>query len=83
MNPSEITQLAAEIVKHMPPSLPIDIVLWDGELIGKYLNRSKRHVLERVVIQPTFPKAIRMPKAQPLWKAKEVIAWVEKYKEAA
>jgi hypothetical protein len=81
MNQTELSQLAAEIAQHLPRQLPLSVMLWDSELIGQYLNRSHRHVMERVVIQPTFPAAIRMPKAQPLWKAIEVINWVEKFKE--
>ncbi|MDP3308274.1 hypothetical protein [Methylotenera sp.] len=80
VNQVELSQLAAEIAQHLPPQLPISIALWDGETIGQYMKRTSRYVMERVVCLPTFPKAIRMPQAQPLWKACEVINWTEQFK---
>ena len=42
---------------------------------------------ERITALPGFPQAIRLPvmgskgRGQPLWKAREVIAWAEKHPE--
>jgi hypothetical protein len=55
--------------------------------IAAYLKRSEAVVRERITALPGFPQAIRLPVAgskgrgQPLWKAKEVIAWTEKHQE--
>ncbi len=54
-----------------------------------FLKRSEAVVRERITALPGFPQAIRLPVAgskgrgQPLWKAKEMIAWAEKHQETA
>ncbi|UCF24094.1 MAG: hypothetical protein JSV72_00785 [Ralstonia sp.] len=91
-----IERLAEAIGKRIKPALPLDVQLWNLEMIGAYLQRSTRVVGERIVTLPGFPKAIRLPaaraktageeddgkgKAQPLWKASEVIAWTEGHRD--
>lgn len=50
--------------------------------IAKALRLSKDHVRKAIVVQPDFPKAIRMPTAsgdlagRPRWKEKEFWEWV-------
>lgn len=71
--------------------IPIDVDLWDIAMIGAYLKRDSQVVRERIVCQESFPKAIRIPtksengqparKGQPLYKAKEVIAWANSFQE--
>lgn len=82
MSPTDISMLAAEIVKLMPPPIPIEVAMWDGDMVAAYMCRNPRTVKEKIVMDPTFPKAHRITQnAHPLWKASEVIAWVEKRKE--
>lgn len=88
-----IERLAQELGKRLKPSVPLSVALWTLEDVGTYLQRSARVVGERIAVLPDFPKPIRLPsassaaeksgKSQPLWKAAEVIAWAEGYKEKA
>lgn len=70
------------------PSIPFELVLWDAEDIAGYLRRdSVRTVRERLMHEPDFPKPVRLPtqkgKGHPLYKAIEVVQYVEKFKEKA
>lgn len=88
-----IERIAVAVAKHVRPPLPVSVSLWDVELIAEFLLRSPKVVRERIVTLPDFPKPIRIPsvqsggtldtetKSQPRWKAAEVIAWAESYKE--
>lgn len=91
-----IERLVDAIEKRIRPALPLDVQLWNLEIIGAYLQRSPRVVGERIVTLPGFPKAIRLPAASPrkdedgephkgkglpLWKASEVIAWTEGHRD--
>lgn len=79
-----ISQLLDALNKQNSP-IPLDVALWDTATIAKYLNRNDAAVRERVTPLPDFPKAIRLPSKQgvgrPLYKAREVIEWVEKHQE--
>lgn len=87
MNPdTEVLQrLANALEKHMKPSIPVSVDLWDVATIAAYLKRDPAVVRERIAVLPDFPKAIRLPankgRAHPLWKAAEVIAWAGNYQE--
>jgi hypothetical protein len=63
----------------------MDESLWTTEHIAKYLVLNTQHVRDRVVCQPGFPTAIRIPttqgRARPRWKEKEVRDWADKFKE--
>lgn len=78
-------KLAEAINKISRPTIPLQIDLWDFATIGQYLKRDPQVVRERIAVLPDFPKAIRLPalkgRAHPLYKAAEVIAWAEKYRE--
>jgi hypothetical protein len=81
-----VTKLAAALAERLRPAIPISIDLWDTATIAQYLKRDTDAVRERVCCLPDFPKAIRLPTGQsgrgrPLYKAAEVIAWCEKYRE--
>lgn len=62
------------------PTLPVEIDLWDLLLVAAYFKRDRRSVSERIVCQPSLPKAIRLPSEgktgtmRALWRATEVIA---------
>nr|WP_315596700.1 hypothetical protein [uncultured Cupriavidus sp.] len=86
-----LERLADAIEKRLNPVVPLSVALWDVERIANYLVRSPKVVRERVVNLPDFPKPIRIPsvqsgggrqaKALPRWKAAEVIAWTESYRD--
>lgn len=81
-----ITKLAAAIGQQIRPAIPLEVDLWDVATIAQLLKRSEDQVRERVVCLPDFPKAIRLPagsggRSRPLWKATEVIAWADRYRE--
>lgn len=83
---SIIDRLAAAVAGQIN-RIPIEIDLWDSARIGEFLKVGSRQVLERYAPLPNFPRAIRLPtpqggNGQPLWKAVEVIAWAEKFKES-
>lgn len=80
-----VNRLVDALGKHVQPTIPIDVALWDVAKVAQYLNRDAAVVRERITCLPDFPKAIRLPakqgRAHPLYKAKEVIAWTETYRE--
>ena len=84
---ADIAELIQEIRKQ--ELVPFENRLWGAEHIAEYLNRSKRVVIDRITKTPGFPEAIQlkvrqgkgMSVGQPLWKAKEVIAWVEGHRK--
>ena len=56
----------------------------DLDGIAAMLNYSKRHVCERVVCLPDFPKPVRISGVGlPRWKLTEVDAWIERQRRAA
>ena len=83
----DISSLVAAITANLPGRFPVDIALWEISDIAAYLHRNEKVVGERIVTLPGFPQAIRLPtgnqgRGNPLWKAQEVIDWVEKYAAA-
>lgn len=86
---ADISNLAKALAEQLTPKIPFDVALWDTASIAEYMKVSKSQVAQRIICQPTFPKSIRIPtangkksdsRAQPRWKAKEVIEWTEKHK---
>lgn len=86
---TEIEQLVERIAVAINSSMeqvPIDYRLWTVKQIANYMRRSEKVTGERMVYLPGFPKPIRLPtkdgsKGHPLWKAREVIEWVERHQE--
>lgn len=80
-----VEKLAHALSERMRPSIPLAVDLWDIATVAQYLKRDAKVVRERIVVLPDFPKAIRLPaakgRAHPLYKAAEVIAWAEAYRE--
>ena len=80
-------EMLLDAIKNLSPRIPVTVDLWSVKEIASYLKRSEAVVRERITVLPGFPQAIRSPVAaskgrgQPLWKAKEVIAWTEKHQE--
>jgi hypothetical protein len=86
MNEMEVIAKLAEAIERLhTPAIPLSIDLWDIAIIAQYLKRDPQVVRERMACLPEFPKAIRLPtktgRAQPLYKATEVIAWTQRYQE--
>lgn len=79
----KLLERLSAVIQPPPPPQPIAIALWDTKDIAAYLHRSKERVYTDIVCLPTFPKPIRLPiegrRTQALYKAREVIAWVEKH----
>ena len=65
--------------------IPVEVDLWNTETIALFLKRNTAVVRERITPMPGFPKAIRIPttqgRAQPLYKASEVIEWALSHRE--
>jgi hypothetical protein len=80
-----VAKLADALAKQLRPAIPLAVDLWDVATIAQFLKRDNAVVRERITCLPDFPKAIRLPankgRAHPLYKAAEVIAWSEKYRE--
>jgi len=80
-----IERLAEAVAQRITPPIPLVVDLWDIATIATYLKREPGTVREQIACLPSFPKAIRLPtskgRAQPLYNAKEVIAWVQSYRE--
>lgn len=79
-----IERIATAVAQHIKPEIPVSIALWDLTTVATYLNRSTQMVRTTVACLPSFPKAIRLPsasKAQPLYKAIEVMDWAERFRD--
>ncbi|BBB60247.1 hypothetical protein UNDKW_1974 [Undibacterium sp. KW1] len=81
-----IQKIAAAVVAQIKPAIPLSIDLWDISTIAQFLKRNESVVRERIACKPDFPPAIRLPtetgkRGHPLYKAKDVIQWAEKYTE--
>ena len=85
--PTNQLDMLLDAISNLSPRIPITVDLWSIKEIAAYLKRSEAVVRERITALPGFPQAIRLPvlgskgRGQPLWKAKEVIAWTEKHQE--
>ena len=78
---------AAELAKTLGPALAqvaalmVPKALWSLDDIAVQLGRSIR-LVRGYAARPDFPKAIRIAgSGHPLYKAKEVMAWVDKWQE--
>jgi hypothetical protein len=85
-NEERLLHILERIAEKLNATVPLDVDLWSGDQIAAYLKQDRQTVMKRIICQPDFPRAIRLPsttggKGQPLWKAKEVIAWAESYQE--
>ncbi len=59
-----------------------------AELVAKHLGYSFRHVYERLMFLPTFPKAKQIPStfggpSVSRWKRSDITDWLDQLKEAA
>ena len=80
----DITKLIDAITRQSP-KIPVSVDLWSYDEIAAYLKRSRNTVKNQIVNEPGFPCAFRLPsgkgRSNPLWKAREIIDWVEKHRE--
>ena len=72
--------MAGELANQIKSALPLSIQLWNRKHLSQYLNR-KETALNKLICQPDFPQPIRLhseqSKTQPLWRAADIIKWVE------
>lgn len=62
------------------PTIPVQYDAWDVSHIARYMKRSEDTVRREIVVQPSFPRPMRLPgaaRSHALYKAREVIAWLE------
>lgn len=80
-NQEIITQIASALSALVPPKIPLDIDLWGSKEVAAYLKKSPEHVMKKYTCLPSFPSPIYLPgtgsrgRSQPLFRAREVIAW--------
>lgn len=74
-----VEEFVQELLRRMPPQLPVDIALWNADDIATYLRRQGSTVRCTILNRPDFPKPIRIEeRGYPLYKASEVIEWANK-----
>ena len=64
--------------------IPVEVDLWDTNVIASYMKRKPAFIREQILPCPTFPAPIRLPsegRARPLYRAKEVIDWANDRQE--
>ena len=62
--------------------LPLSAIWLDSEAIGRMLAYDARVVAEKIASRPDFPKPSRIGnKGKPRWRADEVAAWMEQWRE--
>lgn len=80
MSTEELLQELLTKLTTAAPALPVQIDAWDTSCIARYMKRSPDYVRREVLVLPGFPRPMRLPgpaRAQPLYKAREVVAWLE------
>lgn len=66
------------------PDLPLHAIWLDAAAIGAMLGYEARVVSEKIAARPDFPKPARIGnKGKPRWRADEVVAWMEQWRETA
>lgn len=83
-NAEIVARLDLILAKLAGPQVTLSEQLWDLEQISTYLHRNKQVVRQTMASLPSFPKAIRLPsegRAQPLYKASEIIEWAASFQE--
>jgi len=81
------TAIAAAVHEGINRAIPLDLRLWSAEHIAEYLNRTVSQTRQAILCLPDFPRPYRLPvangtkRAHPLYKASEVIEWVEGYRD--
>ncbi|WP_208296839.1 hypothetical protein [Massilia sp. CCM 8734] len=82
---SRLAKAVADLVgKRVALVVPGSLDLWDTSDVATYLKRSANTVRTDIVVQPSFPKPIRLPgtaKPQALYKAREVVQWAESFQQ--
>ena len=88
LDPDAVQQIADAVcnavAKRVTQAIPGSLDLWDTKDIASYLKRSVNTVRTDVVIQPSFPKPVRLPGAgqsHALYIAREVIRWAEGFQQ--
>lgn len=82
-----VDAIATAVCAGINRAVPLNVKLWTVEHIAEYLNRTVSQTRQAVICLPDFPAPYRLPvangtrRAHPLYRASEVIEWVEKYRD--
>lgn len=81
----DINELVSAL-KRLSPHIPASQDFWSTREIAYLLKRSENVVRDHIVHLPDFPRPYRLPsrnrgRSHPLWRAAEVLVWMEKYRE--
>lgn len=60
-----------------PDSVPFNVRLWTISDIAQFV-RCSRDTVTRLKSKPGFPKAIRIGRGHPRWKAVDVVRWADR-----
>lgn len=72
----DLEQALIELAKQITANqLPIQDRLWTSKDIAEYMSLADFTVLQKVVVQPTFPTPTQPTGAAKRWFAGEVILW--------
>lgn len=85
---TDIAELA-NALKRLSPHIPAYQDFWSVREIAFLLKRSENVVRDHIVHLPDFPAPYRLPsrsnkgRSHPLWRAAEVLEWVERFRESS
>ncbi|WP_205342194.1 hypothetical protein [Denitrificimonas caeni] len=72
----DLEQALIELAKQITANqIPVQDRLWTSKEIAEYMSLSDFTVLQKVVVQPTFPTPTQPTGAAKRWFAGEVILW--------
>lgn len=78
-----LENLAKAIGNRISLPVPVDVAFWSKKEIGACLQCSTTTV-DMLIKNPDFPVSYRFPSqgkgSQPRWRARDVLAWAEKYR---
>jgi hypothetical protein len=74
--------IAKAVEKVIPSNIPWEKENWGIEEVAKRLDKSPEYVRNRIASLPSFPTEIRIiardgHRSAPVWKAGEVMAWID------
>lgn len=82
----EVIEKLQKSIDEMNRKMPFELELWELKDVAHYLKRGTV-AARSYMSMPDFPTPIRLPassgsgtKGNQLWRAPEVVAWTEKYK---
>lgn len=80
---NRLDELAIKIAEYIKIDIPVNVDLWSTKECAALFKKTPKYFSQYIAPNPDFPKPIRVPtikgKSNPLWKAKDVLRWVDKY----